>query len=67
MSKQHVEGDTLYYHCEYTKTVVRSGVVVQVVPYLGIHYILEVETNCPLGASFHMLESEFQVWTEDQR
>ncbi len=66
MSKQRVEGDTLYYHCEYTKSV-RSGVVVRVVAYLGIHYILEVETNCPLGASFLVLKSEFQVWTEDQR
>ncbi len=62
----HKEGDVLYYHCEYIKAM-RKGIVKVVVPHDSMNcYVLEVETGCPLGASFLVLKSEFQVKTEDE-
>lgn len=62
----HEVGDKLYYRCEWVKDW-REGVVHSKFDYYGkTMYTLEVQTNCPLGESFLVLQSEFQVRTEGE-
>lgn len=62
----HIEGETLYYHCKYTDNW-REGVVKNVIPHYGmVYYVLEVDTGPPINESFLRLVSEFGIKTGDE-